>query len=72
MQCKLQTYFTFKFRLKNLYFNSQNSHTTTLDVTICENQSAAVTERVTLYTLSIICDSIDLSNTLSKPLHLSL
>ena len=40
----------------------------TLDITKCEKQSAAIKKRKILQTLSIIRDTIDVSNKLNKNL----
>ena len=49
-------------------YDSQKWRASTLDVIVVENQSAVITKRTILHTVSIIHDSIDLSNTLNKPL----
>lgn len=51
-----------------MQFNSEKLQAKSLDVMLDENQLIAITKRTILHTLSVIRDSIDLSNTLKGPL----
>ena len=52
--------------------NSQEPHVKSSGIIIGENQLVAISKRAILHTLSIMRNTVDLSNTLDKPLQLSL